>query len=80
VSQAAVIFLLGFLLDFVKFDSKLVVQPASTVNILGMTIAVGSFLSFTLAMIVYRKYTLNAQKVSEIQKQILIRKNENIIQ
>lgn len=73
-SQAVVIFLLGFLLDLVKFDSNAATQPERTVIILGMTIAVGSSLAFAIAMFFYNKYDLNAKKVREIQKEIIEKK------
>lgn len=70
LSQAVSIFLLGNLLDLVHFNSEVVVQPKFTVLILGMTIAIGSFLGFFIAFYFYSKYSLNAKKVSEIQQQI----------
>ena len=70
LSQAVAIFLLGNLLDLVNFNTQAVVQPAHTVTILGLTIAIGSFLGFLIAIYFYSKYTLNAEKVSEIHKQI----------
>lgn len=70
ISQAVAIFLLGYLLDLVKFNSDVLVQPKSTEMILGMTIAIGGFLGFAIAMTFYYRYSLNAKKVRDIQKQI----------
>ncbi len=75
LSQAVAIFMLGNLLDLVNFNTEAVIQPKSTVTILGLTIAIGSFLGFLIALYFYSKYTLNAKKVSEIHSQIQAKKS-----
>ncbi len=69
-SQAITIFILGLILQLVKFNSEAKVQPDSTVLILGLTIAVGGIIALTLAGLMYLKYDLNKEKISEIQAMI----------
>jgi GPH family glycoside/pentoside/hexuronide:cation symporter len=77
-SQAITIFILGMILDFVKFNSEAKVQPESTVMILGLTIAVGGIIVLSLAGLIYSKYDLNREKITEIQSQIAKRNAEEI--
>jgi glycoside/pentoside/hexuronide:cation symporter, GPH family len=69
-SQSLTVFLVGILLDVVRFDAKATVQPESTVTILGMTIAIGGFVVLVLAGVSYFQYGLNREKVAQIQEQI----------
>ncbi len=69
-SQSIAIFLVGILLDVIKFDSQAPIQPESTLIILGLTIAIGGIISFILATKSYCKYGLNKNKISTIQNQI----------
>ena len=70
LSQSLTVFLVGILLDVVRFDAKAPVQPESTVTALGLTIAIGGFIVLTLAGVSYYQYGLNREKVAQIQKQI----------
>lgn len=78
LSQSIAIFMLGILLDVVRFDSSLPVQPESTVKILGVILPLGSAIVFIMAILSYIKYDLNKDKVLDIQEQIKIRKEEGI--
>ena len=78
-SQAITIFILGIILDFVKFNSEAKVQPESTVMILGLTIAVGGIIVLSLAGLIYSKYDLNREKITEIQSQIAKRNAEESV-
>lgn len=71
LSQSIAIFLIGFLLDIVKFDSSLPIQSESTVIVLGLILSIGSVISFGLGLISIKNYPLNYEKVCLIQKQII---------
>ncbi|MHB1485024.1 MAG: MFS transporter [Saccharofermentanales bacterium] len=70
-SQAITVFLIGVLLDVVRFDPNAKVQPEKTVIILGIVITVVGFISLLLAGLTYMKYDLNRQKIADIQLQII---------
>jgi Na+/melibiose symporter-like transporter len=70
LSQSITLFLIGFILDFVKFDSSLPVQAESTVIILGLLLGIGSAISFIAAFFSLQSYNLNRTKVEAVQKQI----------
>jgi Na+/melibiose symporter-like transporter len=70
LSQSITLFLIGFILDFVKFDANLPVQAQSTVIILGLMLSIGSAVSFIAALLSIFKYNLNRSKVEDIQKKI----------
>jgi Na+/melibiose symporter-like transporter len=61
LSQSLTLFLIGFVLDFVKFDSS---------NILGLLLGIGSAVCFTAALFSLLSYNLSSNKVAEIQKKI----------
>ena len=66
LSQSIAIFLLGFALDYLKFDSTKDVQLESTVIGLAMLLAIGSIISIVLAYISYNPYSLTKQRMQEI--------------
>lgn len=70
LSQSVAIFLLGFALDFLKFDSKLDVQLNSTVIGLALLLAVGALVSFFFAYLSYRPYSLTRSRMDEIHLSI----------
>ena len=70
LSQSVAIFILGIFLDLVKFDSSLAVQPSGTVFALGMILAVGCILSILTAILFYAKYSLNRNKIADVQKRL----------
>lgn len=67
VAQAAVIFIVGILLDFINFDSSLNVQSESTVITMGLIFSCGSLIAFLIAYYSYKKYTLTKTEILEIQ-------------
>lgn len=73
LSQSVALFLIGFLLDLVKFDSSLTVQSNSTVIILGLILGIGPIISFILSLFSLRKYDLTRTKVENIQRNIQLR-------
>ncbi|TYQ16766.1 UNVERIFIED_CONTAM: Na+/melibiose symporter-like transporter [Acetivibrio alkalicellulosi] len=72
-SQAITIFIVGLMLDLVKFDASLPVQQKTTLISLGMILAIGSMVSFILSWLSIKKYSLTKENVLSIQKQILER-------
>jgi glycoside/pentoside/hexuronide:cation symporter, GPH family len=72
-SQSFTLILIGFLLDLVKFDSNLPVQAEGTVITLGLILSIGSAISFVMALISIRKYSLSRQQIEEIQVEIKAR-------
>lgn len=70
LSQSITLFLIGFILDFTKFDANLPAQAESTVVTLGIIISVGSAISFIAALLSLRGYNLDKSRVEDIQKQI----------
>jgi glycoside/pentoside/hexuronide:cation symporter, GPH family len=80
LSQSITLFLVGFTLDFLKFNSDLPVQAESTVISLGLILAIGPVISFLLSFMSVYKYSLNKEKVESIQQQIAERnKKANFI-
>ncbi len=77
LSQSITIFLLGILLDIVKFDSNADTQSEFTVVTLGFTIALGSLIGFGAAIWNYYKYTLNKDKILDIQDKIQMKDKMN---
>lgn len=69
-SQSIAIFMLGILLDIVKFDSSVDKQPESTILALGLTLSIGSIIVLSLAGISYSKYSLNKSSISKVQENI----------
>lgn len=75
LSQSVAIFLLGFALDFLKFDSKLDVQLNSTVIGLALLLAIGALVSFAFAYLSYKPYSLTRARMNEIHVAIKALKN-----
>ncbi len=67
LSQAIAIFLLGVVLDIIRFDSSLFYQPKHTVIILGLILSLGSVISMIFALVFYGRYSLNKGKIDSIQ-------------
>lgn len=70
LSQSVAIFLLGVLLDVIKFNSNIPVQPESTLTLLGCIMTLGSAAALIAAFISYLKYDLDRNKVRSVQQQI----------
>lgn len=77
LSQSVALFLIGILLDLVKFDSSLTVQSNSTVIILGLILGIGPIISFILSLLSLNKYDLTRTKVENIQRRIIERNHKN---
>lgn len=69
-SQAIAIFLIGIVLDLIRFDATLPRQSASTAFGLGLLLALGSLISFILSFVFLRSYPLTEAKVQVIQAEI----------
>lgn len=70
LSQSITLFLIGILLDFVKFNANLPVQAEGTVITLGLVLGIGSAISFIAASLSLRGYSLNRVEVDNIQKKL----------
>lgn len=70
LSQSIAIFFIGILLDLIRFDSSLSIQSEFTLISLGLILALGTMISFTLSYLSLRMYDLNKEKVIEIQHKI----------
>jgi len=73
-SQAIAIFLIGILLDLIRFDASLPVQTDVTTLSLGLVLAIGSLLSFGLSYLSLRSYDLDEGKVQAIQAKIGVKR------
>ncbi len=76
LSQSAAIFIMGLLLDIIKFDASLPVQSETTALSLGLILPIGSIISFALALFSYLKYDLDKEKIRDIQHGIISRNNK----
>ncbi len=79
LSQSIAIFLLGFALDFLKFDANKSIQLDSTVIGLSMLLGIGSIISLTFAYISYRPYLLTKKRMHEIHEELRALKNTDLI-
>lgn len=70
ISQSIAIFILGILIDILKFNSEALVQPQHTILILGGVLTLGSAASFALAYVSYSRYNLDKTSVGSIQTRI----------
>ncbi|MFZ5967692.1 MAG: MFS transporter [Bacillota bacterium] len=73
MSQSITIFLIGFILDIIKFDCNLPVQTDFTALSLGLIVSLGATVSFIFSYLYLKKYPLNKESVIDIQYQILHR-------
>ncbi|MFZ5352292.1 MAG: MFS transporter [Bacillota bacterium] len=74
LSQSLVIFLLGVMLDLIRFNPDLPIQPQSTELVLGLTISVGSIVAFSICLFYYSRYSLNKEKVDSAQRELKLRR------
>ncbi|MDD2533823.1 MAG: MFS transporter [Eubacteriales bacterium] len=72
-SQALAIFLIGIVLDLIRFDATLPKQSTVTAMGLGLLLGLGSLLSFGLSSFSLRNYTLTEKAVLQIQDEIRVR-------
>jgi Na+/melibiose symporter-like transporter len=69
-SQAITIFIVGIMLDVIRFDANLPQQLPSTLVSLGLIMSIGSMLSFFFAGLSLRSYTLTETQVRKMQETI----------
>lgn len=67
ITQSIVLFVVGILLDVIKFDDKLLVQTDFTSIMLGLILTVGSTLALIAALISYKNYNLSKEQIEKIQ-------------
>jgi len=65
ISQSFAIFLLGIILDIIKFDSNLEIQTDNTVMSLGIITSIGIIIALLFALYFYSKYGLTKEKLEE---------------
>lgn len=70
LSQSIAIFLLGWLLQWIKFDPSLAVQSDFTVTMLGLMLPLGGLISFIAAFFAYNTYGLKRSDIDRIQAQL----------
>ncbi|TCT17077.1 Na+/melibiose symporter-like transporter [Natranaerovirga pectinivora] len=70
-SQAIAIFLVGISLDVIGFNAEIEIQSYYTSLMLGLILCIGSIIVLIIALFIYRKYTLNKDKVLNIQSEII---------
>ncbi|MBF7097387.1 MFS transporter [Alkalibacter mobilis] len=73
LSQSITLLLIGWILQIIGFDSDLAFQTDTTAITMGLVIGFGSAISFIASMVSVFKYSLNKEKVIEMQN-ILNRK------
>ncbi len=79
LSQSIAIFLLGFALDFLKFDATMSIQLDSTVIGLSMLLGIGSVISLLLSFKAYLPYTLTKKRMTDIHTALKALKNTDLI-
>jgi Na+/melibiose symporter-like transporter len=71
ITQSAVLFIVGILLDVIGFDSAVTTQSTFTAIMLGVILSLGSLISFGLAYLSMKKYNLDKKTIEEIQSTIM---------
>ena len=74
ISQSIAILFFGVMLDLIGFDATQPNQSESTLIILGLLLPIGSIVSFLLSRYFYKGYTLDRNKLNEIQKILISKK------
>jgi len=70
LSQALAIFIVGIMLDLVRFNASLPQQSEFTLISLGLILSIGSIISFVFSYMSLKKYPLNESIVRGIQAKI----------
>lgn len=70
LSQAITMFVLGLYLDLIGFDASVGMQTETIEALLGYSMPVGLFISLAVTIWCFSKYSLNKEKVLEIQKKL----------
>ncbi len=69
-SQSIALFLVGFSLDIIGFDSNAMVQTNSTAIMIGLMLCVGSIVVLAAAYFTYNKYTLTKDIILDVQRKL----------
>jgi GPH family glycoside/pentoside/hexuronide:cation symporter len=77
LSQAVVVLALGIILGAVGFNAELAEQPHGVAVAIGLILPVGSIVAFSCAYLFFKNYSLDREKIKEIQKQIDMKKEAN---
>lgn len=70
LSHSIAIFILGIVLDVIKFDASKQIQSELVTTSLGLLLPIGSIISFSLAVYFYNKYSLTKERVNYIQSKL----------
>lgn len=76
IIQSLVLFVVGVLLDLIKFDSGLSSQTTYTSIMLGIILCIGSLVAFFAGYLFLKKYTLTKDIIEKIQKNLTERKTK----
>ena len=76
IIQSLVLFVVGVLLDLIKFDSGLSSQTTYTSIMLGIILCLGSLFAFFAGYMFLKKYTLTKDIIEKIQKNLTERKTK----
>lgn len=74
LSQSITLFIIGIVLDLIRFDADLPAQAELTIVVLGMLLGVGTIVSFLFSALSVNKYHIDKALVIRIQQQIANRK------
>ncbi|MDP3387846.1 MAG: MFS transporter [Eubacteriales bacterium] len=74
IIQSLVLFVVGVLLDLIRFDSGLSSQTTYTSIMLGVILCIGSLVAFFAGYMFFNKYTLTKDIIGNIQKNLTERK------
>lgn len=74
IIQSLVLFVVGVLLDLIRFDSGLSSQTTYTSTMLGVILCIGSLVAFFAGHQFLKKYTLTKDIIEKIQKNLTERK------
>ncbi|MBR1984415.1 MAG: MFS transporter [Clostridia bacterium] len=67
IANSLALFIIGLLLDLIKFNPSEPVQPLIVLNLLGVIVFVGCGLSIALSMIIFSKYKLTRTEILKQQ-------------
>ncbi|MGI5842032.1 MAG: MFS transporter [Christensenellales bacterium] len=80
LANSIALFLIGLLLDFIKFDASQPVQPLTVQNNLGLIVFLGCACSISLSMLFFSQYSLKRKDIlkAQMNSEFKILKIENV--
>ena len=67
IANSLALFIIGILLDLIKFDPGEPVQPLAVQNLLGLIVFGGCALAISISMIFFSKYKLTRAEILKAQ-------------